>query len=103
MDSRKWKNLFFFICHTEEGGGSDTPFTFLTLLKTSLTITITIKLPTPSKKEGLKVVTQKAGTLIKGLKDSSNYKHTLNPVLFMSLFGHALFNYNPPKRSREVW
>ena len=27
----------------------------------------------------------------------------LNPVLFMSLFGHALFNYNPPKRSREVW
>ena len=28
---------------------------------------------------------------------------SLNPVLFMSLFGHALFNYNPPKRSREVW
>ena len=27
----------------------------------------------------------------------------VNPVLFMSLFGHALFNYNPPKRSREVW
>ena len=28
---------------------------------------------------------------------------TVNPVLFMSLFGHALFNYNSPKRSREVW
>ena len=30
-------------------------------------------------------------------------KVDINPVLFMSLFGHALFNYNPPKRSREVW
>ena len=27
----------------------------------------------------------------------------LNPVPFMSLFGHAVFNYNPPKHSREVW
>ena len=28
---------------------------------------------------------------------------SLNPVPFMSLFGHALFNYNPPKHSRKVW
>ena len=27
----------------------------------------------------------------------------LNPVQFMSLFGHALFNYNPPKPGRKVW
>ena len=26
-----------------------------------------------------------------------------NPVQFMSLFGHALFNYNPPKQGRKVW
>ena len=26
---------------------------------------------------------------------------TLNPVLFMSLFGHALFNYNPPQAQLE--
>ena len=26
-----------------------------------------------------------------------------NPVPFMSLFGHTLFNYNPPKHSRKVW
>ena len=31
------------------------------------------------------------------------WKNIFNPVLFMSLFGHALFTYNPPKRSREVW
>ena len=27
----------------------------------------------------------------------------INPVQFMSLFGHALFNYNPPKQGRKVW
>ena len=31
------------------------------------------------------------------------FKRVFNPVQFMSLFGHALFNYNPPKQGRKVW
>ena len=34
---------------------------------------------------------------------NNTMKSYFNPVLFMSLFGHALFIYNPPKHSREVW
>ena len=41
--------------------------------------------------------------IIKQLKEWEVISIFLNPILFLSLFGHALFNYNPPKHSREVW